>query len=635
MYLKAFIVIGSEIPEKLEEVESHVRNFHKKKVEILQYSDKFICPEVEDAIFLLYLNEKEIKDFFDKSANKNVNIGIIPNKKLKFAIKSYGISSDIYEAIDDCFNNKLLRNIDLFKCNGEVVFNRVSIGTKHEKVYLGKESVPTYAKIKQFISSLKHMNFKKLTITTAKEQSINTAALGLTIIDHTSSLNYNINENLSFCDGKLNLFILAPTSIISYIYYMILIFFYQKFSVITLPKSIGFIRASSLKITSESGLDFEVDETLVSSKEINLEIVPKSIYLHIGKNLAEKIQCNNNNKDDKETIKAVNMPRGEIRDLLLGGNIPFFKKADEEYFKELFSSLRSNAELSFSYSILLILSVLLATIGLFQNSSPVIIGAMILAPLMSPIISLSMGIIRADRVLMMESGRTLMIGIVMALLFSCILALIIPLETLTEQMKGRLNPNILDLAVAVFSGIAGAYANAKEEIAKSLAGVAIAVALVPPLSVTGIGIGWWDPQIIYGSFLLFITNLVGITIAAALTFIVLGYSPIKRAKKGVTYSLFMLLVISIPLALSFKEMIEQNSYYKKLSNIKEISLNGKKVSLKILQIASNVNDTIDVDIEVISKERVEKEEFAIIKKEFERILDKKTIVCITAKTKTE
>ena len=79
-----------------------------------------------------------------------------------------------------------------------------------------------------------------------------------------------------------------------------------------------------------------------------------------------------------------------------------------------------------------------------------------------------------------------------------------PIDNLTAEMQSRISPTLLDLAVAVVSGIAGAYAHAKEEIAKSLAGVAIAVALVPPLSVAGIGVGWGDWDMASGAFLLLI-----------------------------------------------------------------------------------------------------------------------------------
>jgi uncharacterized membrane protein len=147
-------------------------------------------------------------------------------------------------------------------------------------------------------------------------------------------------------------------------------------------------------------------------------------------------------------------------------------------------------------------------------------------------------------------------------------------------MKSRLNPNILDLMVAIISGAAGAYAHAKSEIAKSLAGVAIAVALIPPLSVTGIGIGWWDIDIVYGSFLLFMTNLAGLTLAAALTFLILGFAPVKRATKGIVWTSLFLVVVTIPLIVSFSKVVEQNKIFNQLKNAETLVFGDKTISIQ-------------------------------------------------------
>ena len=89
-----------------------------------------------------------------------------------------------------------------------------------------------------------------------------------------------------------------------------------------------------------------------------------------------------------------------------------------------------------------------------------------------------------------SSVKTVGVGIAWGLGCAVLLAWLMPFDVATDEMKSRMSPNLLDLFIAVISGVAGAYAHAKDEIAKSLAGVAIAVALVPPLSVAGIGLGW-------------------------------------------------------------------------------------------------------------------------------------------------
>lgn len=231
----------------------------------------------------------------------------------------------------------------------------------------------------------------------------------------------------------------------------------------------------------------------------------------------------------------------------------------------------------------MVLSVLLALTGLYANSAPVIIGAMILAPLMSPIISLAMGLARTESALIRNSLMTLVIGIGTALFCAVLVAWIMPLENLTAEMRARLSPTLLDLSVAIISGIAGAYAHAKEEVAKSLAGVAIAVALVPPLSVLGIGLGWADWTMARGAFLLFITNMFGISLAASVTFLAMGFAPFKMAQKGLIISLLLMAVITVPLYIAFVDLVEENKIMLKIP-IGNIELNNQQVELRIVKV---------------------------------------------------
>lgn len=378
-------------------------------------------------------------------------------------------------------------------------------------------------------------------------------------------------------------------------------------------------------------MDFKVDGVLMSAKMIELEILKDALTLSLGRNITNLEEMEMMPDDDKGVIRTKNLPKGDMRTMLVSQPVPLFTKASEEDFKELFISLRESAKASPAFLVLMVLSTMLATTGLFQSSAPVIIGAMILAPLMGPIISLSMGVVRAERSLVSASLKTLFYGIVLALAFSCFYTYLMPLTLLTDEMRGRLNPNILDLMVAIISGIAGAYANAKSEVAKSLAGVAIAVALVPPLSVTGIGLGWGEWEVIYGSFLLFITNLVGITLAAALTFIVLGYAPIYRAKKGLWYTSAFLFVITIPLVLSFIKAIEQNRIYSTI-NEGHIVVGEKEVEIHVLEIDLS-SQRPEIYIETESASLLQKEDLEAVKASIESELGSEIVLDVTSKTK--
>ena len=630
MYKKVYLITQEVEESNLEYIFDYIKKKYNSEVIKVSANKIFEEKDNEDILFLLYLDDKTIKHFFKNHLNKNISIGILPSDNCSMTIKNYAISKNLDEAIDDAFNSELLSSIDILICNEEIALKHISIGDMHGMNRLDYNRNSKLDKLKIFFKNLKNISFRSYTLTTSKDHSINTAASGITILEHSTITNDEsaIRDELSIHDGKLNAYILAPTSLFSYIWYLISIFFYQKISLISLPKSLGFIKTTSLTISSDKNLGYKIDSMdFYEAMSIELEVLQDSIKVHLGRPLLDIVKKDEKRIEEKDEIKINSLPKAELSSILIGGKLPLFKKASDDEFKDLLTSLKDSASFSYTYLTLMILSTLLATTGLFANSSPVIIGAMILAPLMAPIISLSMGVARADEYLLIKSAKTLVIGIFMALLFSSIYTLFIPLEQITSEMQGRLNPNLLDLMVAVFSGIAGAYATSKEEVAKSLAGVAIAVALVPPLSVTGIGLGLGNIDVIFGSFLLFVTNLVGITLSATLTFMVLGYAPIKRAKKGVFYTSILMALITIPLYVSFMQVVEKNDYLSKLNSIKNLVSNDKKIELNIKKL-ENKSSVIYLSIEVVSSKHLELENYKDIKKKLEEKVDKKIVLKI-------
>lgn len=631
MYKNIYFISQEEDEKVLSEIFDYIKEKYKSEISIFSIDKIFEDDKNnKDVLFLLYLGDDEIKKFFQNHLNKSISIAILPHKNSLDTIKNYCISKNIIDAIDDAYNPKLLSKIDLLKCNDFISFNRISIGNMHGMNNFDYNKNSRINKIKIFFSNLKNIRFKSYTLKISEEQIIQTAASGITILEHLSLATQEsaIRDELSLHDGKLNAYILAPTSLISYIWYLLAIFFYQKISLLSLPKSLGFIKTSKITISSNEVLDYQIDnKELYQSKLIELEVLQDCINLHLGRDLLEIVKNDDKHIEEKDVIKLNSLPKTELSSILIEGKLPLFKKATDDDFKDLLVSLKDSAKFSYIYATLVILSTLLATTGLFANSTPVIIGAMILAPLMAPIISLSMGVIRADKFLLFQSSRTLFLGIFLALLFSTIYTLFIPLEQITVEMQGRLNPNLLDLMVAIFSGMAGAYAYSKEEVTKSLAGVAIAVALVPPLSVTGIGIGIGNLDVMYGSFLLFVTNLVGITLSAALTFIVLGFAPVKKAKKGLFYTSVLMVIITIPLFFSFMKVVDKYEYFNKLNSVKSIVLNDNKIELKI-QSVDNKKDKIFINIEIISIKYLSFDDYIIIKNKLQERVDKQIVLKI-------
>lgn len=193
----------------------------------------------------------------------------------------------------------------------------------------------------------------------------------------------------------------------------------------------------------------------------------------------------------------------------------------------LFDQLQSGARFNPDLMIMMGMATAIAALGLLQNSGAIVIGAMLAAPLMSPLIGAGFALIQGNVRLFKGSMKAVLFGIVFGLALSVVIGWISPVEDITAEIMARTEPEARDLLVAFLSGAAAAYAFAKPGLAGTLAGVAIAAALVPPLATVGIGLsrGMW--HIALGAASLHVTNLVAITPGAAGTFRVLGIQGLR------------------------------------------------------------------------------------------------------------
>jgi len=257
-----------------------------------------------------------------------------------------------------------------------------------------------------------------------------------------------------------------------------------------------------------------------------------------------------------------------------------FGQSDEAIL-DLKQRLNEMSKLTMDFVVLLGTSTVIATLGLFQNSAAVIIGAMIIAPLMRPLMGLAYGSLIANAFLIRRSIFTIVVGSVVAVFIAFIFATLLQGIEVTSEISSRIHPNLLDMGVAVFAGAAGAYCQTRRDLADTLAGVAISVALVPPLGVVGIGLALGQTKIWTGAGLLYATNLVGITFAAIIVFLLMGYGPMKRAGRGLGVSLALLVCLMIPLALSMRELLIEHEMS---SNIKEL-LREKTYTFKDVQLS--------------------------------------------------
>ncbi len=207
--------------------------------------------------------------------------------------------------------------------------------------------------------------------------------------------------------------------------------------------------------------------------------------------------------------------------------MPFFKKTKR--FLRLIASLARGTdtagtirEISENVTLrganiwMLVCSAILASIGLDVNSTAVIIGAMLISPLMSPILGVGLSIATSDRKLLKKSLQSLALATFLSLLTSAIYFLISPLGELTSELSARTTPTILDVGVAFFGGIAGIVSGSRKNKTNAIPGVAIATALMPPICTAGFGIAKLDSTVFLGAFYLFFINSVFIALATYL-----------------------------------------------------------------------------------------------------------------------
>jgi uncharacterized hydrophobic protein (TIGR00271 family) len=540
-----------------------------------------------------------IKEILRLAMKYDFSIGIIPDRKQKHLIKFYDLPKNPAAATELALRQDG-QTIDLIVCNGEIMLFKAAIGR-----------IP-------FLDTPATFKFA-----TASKREIETAASGCMILQHSrgSFASRLISHDHSFTDGMASLVISAPISIMAYATLLRqALKSSKKFK--KLPSSIGYIKSPRIDIDPDTRLDVVIDDQQTTHTPLHCETITKAVRINIGKRLQVE---DSKAADVKERIDIENLPTE--KELLKAKNkkrIPFFSYASEERFQDLFPALREDAQLNTIYVVLMVLSTMLATVGLYLSSASVIIGAMLLAPLMAPIVSLAMGILRGNIELFRKSIGKIVIGVFIALLSSALITYLFPYKPITEEMLARLNPTLLDLAVAIISGIAAAYSKSFREIIQSLAGVAIAVALVPPLAVAGIGIGRMDFYFFFQAFLLFSTNLVGIIIAATFTFRVLGFSAVVRSKASLVVVFVFLALISIPLYFSFTRIVEDRVFEHSLRQ--ERFLVNEKYLIIIRASIIWRGDNRIVLMDVLAREPLTREDLNAFKKKIQTNFNKKLII---------
>jgi len=241
---------------------------------------------------------------------------------------------------------------------------------------------------------------------------------------------------------------------------------------------------------------------------------------------------------------------------------------------EVYAQMAQDARADVDFYTLMSLSSAIALLGLLLDSSAVIIGAMLVAPLMSPILSLAQGIVQGNPHLIQRAGASTFKGTVVSIGVSTLLTLLVSNAGTqpTREILARVSPNLLDLGVALAAGAAAAYAVSRKSVAAALPGVAISVALVPPLCVVGYGLGASEFGIAGGALLLYLTNLGGIVLVGVVIFLMMGFRPTRaerglRTRQAAFFAVVGLVLVAFPLGLTTFDIARERNLRSEINTI--------------------------------------------------------------------
>jgi len=229
------------------------------------------------------------------------------------------------------------------------------------------------------------------------------------------------------------------------------------------------------------------------------------------------------------------------------------------------------APFTWRFVTLIVLSTVIAALGLVANSAAVVIGAMLIAPLMTPILGVAVAIVLGQPRRLVTSIGLIAAGVLLAIGAAYVVTAIAPAtvtaDELTSELLARTEPSLLDLGVAVAAGLAAGYVLVHPKAGSSLPGVAIAVALIPPLATVGIALELGADSQAQGALLLFATNLLAIVLAAMIVALASGFTPIRFHEAlrhgtggGLAVTAVMLVLVAVPLTIHTIEVVEDHGF---------------------------------------------------------------------------
>ena len=240
--------------------------------------------------------------------------------------------------------------------------------------------------------------------------------------------------------------------------------------------------------------------------------------------------------------------------------------SDEIDYENASSSIRKNIAFKGTNVFILACAIIIASVGLNVNSIPVIIGAMLISPVMGPILGFGLGLATEDNLLVKESMKNYSVMVVISIIASSLYFLLSPLSLANpSELLARTKPTIYDVLIALFGGLAGIIETSRKDKGSVITGVAIATALMPPLCTVGYGISIWKGAVIFGALYLFLINSVFIALATFAAVKYFGFPIVetsgetkKHLPKGAVY--LILLIVIVPSFITAISVIKENNF---------------------------------------------------------------------------
>lgn len=266
----------------------------------------------------------------------------------------------------------------------------------------------------------------------------------------------------------------------------------------------------------------------------------------------------------------------------------------------ILQSISDGSTPGLSYYTLISAAALIASLGLIANSTAVVIGAMLVSPLMTPIFGIALGMIRGNAPLLGKAFRAEVGGVVLAVAFGALLGIVPISSDVTSEMLSRTAPTLLDMLVAVFAGLAGALAVTNDRISPALPGVAISTAIVPPLATCGLCLAYGAYGGAYGAFLLFAANFFAILLVSSLVFALAGLAadeavmPLQQITRRLAIACICFLVVAVVLTKALVGVIEDRRCEKMVRTILADALRREKTSSLVEIMQTKHENGIDV-----------------------------------------